>query len=457
MSTPTGRSRAVAAGIALFLLTSIPQAHSEAVPLLPEMPQPDERLKADILVILGHPDDDTMIAPYLAKASLDEHRRIAVVYGTRGNSGDNHLGLEQSKALAEIREIEARRALAGLGISNVWFLRGPDTPGQDVLHSLESWGHGVALESIVRFVRLTRPEVILTLLPAHVSGENHEDHQAAAVIAVEAFDQAANPLAFPEQVAVPRKHDTINNYGEGLKPWQPKKIYFADNGYHDFSGQGPQYSAAQTSPSKGVPYGQFRVQAMKEYATQVVLNPDYIQRLSVAPARFIFGKSLVQSSMTGDIFEGIEPGTTATYRKPAGYVPELAGRPELEFGGPWAFYRQFWPAHDLKLLPSQVPPEASVGMGDPLWVPLLINNDTGLPKVVTLRSVLPQGWVQKEPIELTVSIPAHDTYPVNLNLTAPKDTSAVWQTVKWRLESNGTHSTEIQMQVYVDKRSILPQ
>src|SRR4051812_47268568 len=92
-------------------------------------PPPDERFKADILVIAPHPDDESTIAGYLAKAVLDEHRRVAVVLTTRGDAGQNLVGYEQAHTLGEIREIETRQALASIGITNVFFLRAPDTFG----------------------------------------------------------------------------------------------------------------------------------------------------------------------------------------------------------------------------------------------------------------------------------------------------------------------------------------
>ena len=57
-------------------------AHSQQTPT---NPPPDERFKADILVIAPHPDDESTIAGYLARAVLDEHRRVAVVLTTRGD------------------------------------------------------------------------------------------------------------------------------------------------------------------------------------------------------------------------------------------------------------------------------------------------------------------------------------------------------------------------------------
>ncbi|HVI78419.1 MAG TPA: PIG-L family deacetylase, partial [Candidatus Acidoferrum sp.] len=177
------------------------------------VPEPDNRYKVDILVVVAHPDDDIEVAAYFAKLIEQQHKRVALVYMTRGNSGGNAVGQEQAHALADIREMEARQSLASYGINLAWFLQGSDTPGADVLHSLEQWGHGKALDEVVRLVRITRPEVILTWMPNYVVGENHEDHQGAGVLATEAFDLAANPLAFPEQVEAPRDRININNYG----------------------------------------------------------------------------------------------------------------------------------------------------------------------------------------------------------------------------------------------------
>ncbi|MGC2389367.1 MAG: PIG-L family deacetylase, partial [Candidatus Acidiferrum sp.] len=191
--------------------------------------QADERYKVDILLVVAHPDDEGAATPYLARA-IDEGKRVAIVYGTRGSSGENQAGAEQAAALGDIREMEARRAAVVLGIDKVWFLGGKDTASQDVLQSLANWGHGKALENLVRLVRLTRPDVILTFLPGTFIGEDHGDHQAAGVLATEAFDLAGDPTVFPEQVSAPLRR--LEPFLENLRPWQTKKIYYfpdADN------------------------------------------------------------------------------------------------------------------------------------------------------------------------------------------------------------------------------------
>ena len=188
----------------------------------------DDRLKTDILVIVAHPDDETAISTYIARAVFDENRRVAVAYSTSGEGGANEYGYETGRALGYIRESEARRALTALGVQNLWFLDGKNTGG-GVLNSLASWPHSRGLESVVRLIRLTQPEVILTYLPAPLPGD-HSDHQAAGVVATEAFGLAGNPTVFPEQVSPATNPSQTSHHGrgliDGLRPWQAKKLYF---------------------------------------------------------------------------------------------------------------------------------------------------------------------------------------------------------------------------------------
>ena len=421
----------------------------------PALPEPDGRYKVDILLVVGHPDDDIEVAPYLAKTIEQGHKRAAVVYMTRGNSGGNAVGLEQAKALADVREMEARHSLASYGITNAWFLRGSDTPGGDVLHSLEAWGHGQALEQLVRLVRLTRPEVIFTWLPDYVVGENHDDHQGAAVIATEAFDSAANPLIFPEQVEAPRDRESINNYGEGLRPWQAKKIYFFSDTIHfDFlKGKGPEFATSDISPSRRVPYSRIAAEAWGSYKTQNDFTDAQLKEFSELPIRLVWGKSLVGGTPAGDVFQGINAAPIA-YVRARGYEPP-APAVALELGGPWAFYHAFWPAHNLEHLADLYSPEAQVAPGETLWVPLILRNDTDSARQVTLHSKMPAGWNQK-PEAKEFTVPAHDAYPVQLTITPAPAPKGTWQSLSWSADSDGTSIGTVTLRVDMESNG-LPQ
>lgn len=412
----------------------------------PAIPAPDSRFKADVLVVIAHPDDDTAVSTFLAKAVFDQDKRVAVVFTNRGNAGPNAIGMEQSKALADVREIEARRSLAARGITNVWFLNGQDTPTQDVLHSLETLGHGQALEAVVRIIRLTRPDVILTWMPAYVAGENHGDHQAAGVVAVEAFDLAGNPTAFPEQLTAPRWHGGIANYGEGLHPWQPKKLYFFSDASHpDFlKGHGPTYLASDISRTKKIPYAQINRQAWHYYATQLDFNQQTLDYFLNMPEYFVLGKSLVPSAVTDDVWAGIS-GKPIAYAPPPQYRAPVRSGISLALGGPWAFYRQFYRAHGLKALEGLVPPQTALSWDHQLWVPLLLRNDTGRPADITLHANLPAEW-SGDTHDRLYHLEPGTAYPVQLFLTAPASSN---QSSPERLSWTALHHSAVAGQAHL--------
>jgi LmbE family N-acetylglucosaminyl deacetylase len=428
--------------LALALCTGLAAAE---LPKAPSALRPDDRFKADILVVVAHPDDETEITGYLAKAIYDEHRRVAVIFGTRGDGGGNAMGNEQAAALGAVREIEARRALASFGIMNVWFLGGPDTPGQDVLRSLETWNHGNALAQAVRLVRLTRPEVIFTWLPVYVAGENHGDHQAAGVIATEAFDLAGDATVFPEQLAAPRQRESIYNLTEGLHPWQPKKLYyFSDASHTDFlEGKGPRYSTTDVSPSRGVPYYRLAADEMSfhltqddtgQLAKQAIAKGDF--KAFEQPVLLVFGKSLVKSTIMGDPFEGVVPAA-APFAPVHGYHPVEKDKLSIELGGPWSFYSEFCKAHGIDRLAGLLAtPEVGIAKGERLHLPVLIHNGTGEGREVTLLATAPSGWnvVAGNAI---YPVDARDTYPVETVLASPAQGGPAWQTVIWKAESAG--------------------
>ena len=117
-----------------------------------------------MLLVVAHPDDETGVSAYLAQL-LDQGKHVAAVYLTHGEAGHNNMGRERGPSLGLVREMELRHAMTQLGVPNVWFLDGKDTPSQDVLQSLANWGHGKNLEELVRIVRLTRPAVIISSCP----------------------------------------------------------------------------------------------------------------------------------------------------------------------------------------------------------------------------------------------------------------------------------------------------
>jgi LmbE family N-acetylglucosaminyl deacetylase len=444
-----------------------PSAHDRAMDPGSEQanPGPDDRFKADILLIVAHPDDEQGVTGYLARA-MDAHKRVAVLWCTRGDTGGDQVGWAKEAALGAEREIEARNAVGSLGITNVWFIGAPNTPSQDVLWSLEKWNHGAALEEAVRIVRLTRPEVIISLLPDYYTGENHGDHQAAGVIATEAFDMAGDPTKFPEQVVAPSIR-TSNFLGtEGLQPWQPQKIYYSGNPAVGFpEDEGPSYSLTDVSPSRHETYCKIHLESLLSHLTQGGGRATAgLEALSQGkgseicrPVHLILGKSLVGGSVTGDVFEGVTPDGIA-FAPVKGYQPETQSGLSLELGGQFPFYREFWAAHNIERLAGLMPvQEMGVTPGGSLPVPLLMHNCTGSAASIDLTVDLPPGWT-KHPGADQYQLGAHDQYPVEEMLTAPPQGKVGdWQQITWHARSGGQEIGAVTVKVYLEGHPGMPQ
>jgi LmbE family N-acetylglucosaminyl deacetylase len=457
--------------LALFLLLSflsaICVAAQEAKPS--PLPLPDARYKTDILLVVAHPDDEGAATAYLARA-IDDGKRAAVVYGTHGSSGANEAGAEQAAALGAIREIEARRATASLGITNVWFLSGKDTASQDVLQSLANWEHGTALEQLVRLVRLTRPEIILTFLPGTFIGEDHGDHQAAGVLATEAFDLAGDPTVFPSQVAAPLRR--LEPYLENLRPWQPKKIYyFPDADREDiFRGKGPEYSVKDISKSSKKAYWRASLDSFRLHETQAKGLVDRLSKMDDAAIekmaeadgwadvqRFVLGKALVGGSITGDIFENIKPDEISFSRSAISAEPQKTGV-SVELAGPWSYYEEFRRAHGLGNLPHPEPPEIALEAGSLLVIPLWLKNGTTMAQEITLSADLPAGWTVHRG-EGKFTLEAKQTAAARIEITLPgladpAKTKEDAREVTVRAESKGQGVGGAKIRVELRKRAL---
>ncbi|TMR14717.1 hypothetical protein ETD86_28455 [Nonomuraea turkmeniaca] len=182
--------------------------------LLPALPAEaaESPVDLDALFVGAHPDDEAFSLSTLGQWNEDHDVRTGVVTVTRGEGGGNAVGPEEGPALGLLREAEERTAVAKARVGEVFNLDDVDffytvsAPLTD-----QVWG-GDTLEKVVRIVRQTRPEILLTMDPAPTPG-NHGNHQEAARLAIEAFYAAADPKVFPEQIT-----------REGLRPFAPARL-----------------------------------------------------------------------------------------------------------------------------------------------------------------------------------------------------------------------------------------
>jgi hypothetical protein len=284
------------------------------------------------------------------------------------------------------------------------------------------------------------------------------------VIATEAFDLAGDPTAFPEQVAAPEDHLWYGNLMEGLRTWQPKKLYYYTDATHfDFmKGKGPEYSMTAISPSQRVSYARLAAKELSFHRTQYGDEPakalatnnlkDFEQ-----PLPFVLAKSLVGGSVTSDIMADV--GSNAIEFAPVrGYHPPENPRPlSIELGQGWAFYNRFYPAHNLDVMTTLLAPELGVGSGEHFPVILLLHNATDKPVTFNLRTQLPPGWSvdstspqHSHPWPMTTFVAApHDDFPVRVRLIAPALAKSEWQTIIWTADAAGQQLGPVSLRVYV--------
>jgi hypothetical protein len=169
----------------------------------------------------------------------------------------------------------------------------------------------------------------------------------------------------------------------------------------------------------------------------------------------LFGKSVVPSSVDGDVFEGIAAGLSA-FAPVRGYRQVEPDGLSLELGGPWGFYREFWKAHGLDQLAALLPgPEVAVEPGERLHLPLLIHNGTDEPRLVVLSATAPGNWAVVAG-QAVFPVGAHQSYPVETILKSPSQEDRSWQTVAWKAESAEKAAGTVTVRVSLVKGS-LPQ
>ena len=159
------------------------------------------------LYIAAHPDDEnTALLAYLSKEKMFQTGYLSI---TRGDGGQNLIGTEANELLGILRtqELLAARRIDG---AEQFFTRAVDfgyckTPDE----ALDFWGKEEILGDIVRIIRQFKPDIIITRFTPDLGSHGH--HRASAILAIEAFQAAANPTKFTEQLST-------------VEVWQPKRI-----------------------------------------------------------------------------------------------------------------------------------------------------------------------------------------------------------------------------------------
>ena len=165
-----------------------------------------ERMR--VLWIGAHPDDeDTNLIAWLARG-----RRVETAYLslTRGDGGQNLIGNELGEALGVIRteELLAARRIDG---AHQYFARGYDFGfSKTADETRKHWPQDSLLNDVMTVMRAFKPHIVITTFSG-TPRDGHGQHQISAIVARQAYDQAADTVRFP-----------VKKFGA---PWTPLKFY----------------------------------------------------------------------------------------------------------------------------------------------------------------------------------------------------------------------------------------
>ncbi|OWP63230.1 LmbE family protein [Hymenobacter amundsenii] len=240
------------------------------------------------LYIAAHPDDEnTRLLAYLANGRLVETGYLSA---TRGDGGQNLIGPELREGLGVIRtqELLAARRVDG---ARQFFTRANDFGfSKTAAETFTIWDKDQVLADMVWVIRQRRPDVMITRFPPDARA-GHGHHTASAMLAIEAFDAAADPKRFPDQL-------------QYVQPWQAKRLLWNTGSFFVKPGEDMsqyfQLDAGGYNALLGRSYGEIAAESRTNHKSQGFGSsaqrgeaPEYFQLLKGTPAKT-------------DLFDGVD-------------------------------------------------------------------------------------------------------------------------------------------------------
>jgi LmbE family N-acetylglucosaminyl deacetylase len=171
-------------------------------------------VEGSMLYVTAHPDDENN--GVLVALNRGRGLKTSLLTVTRGDGGQNEIGPELFQAIGILRSEELAAVHRYDGADQYHTRAYEFGYSFSVEETFEKWGKEAILADVVKVIRMTRPDIILTMNRDGQAGGQH--HMGSARLAHEAFRVAADPTRFPEQIKA------------GLRPWQARKVYQAGGG-----------------------------------------------------------------------------------------------------------------------------------------------------------------------------------------------------------------------------------
>src|SRR5437763_12127265 len=207
-----------------------------------------------VMCVAAHPDDEDGTSLIVMRRKFGAH--TVSLFSTCGEGGQNAIGPELYEEMGAIRARETMAAaeIQGsephfLGLKDFGFSKTRD-------EAFKFWGHEEGLRRMVLEIRKLRPDVIIT--NHSTTSNDHGQHQATALMVVEAFDAAADPNKFPEQLK------------DGVTTWQVQRLFVRarGNATQNADAQIVTIDPNEKDPVRGVLYAEEALRALQQHATQ---------------------------------------------------------------------------------------------------------------------------------------------------------------------------------------------
>ena len=233
--------------IALLLL--VPAARSETDNAQLHQALLDLTNPWTVMCVAAHPDDEDGSSLTVLRRKYGVH--TVTLFSTFGEGGQNAVGPELYEELGVIRARETIEASEVQG-SEPHFLGFRDFGfSKSAEETFRAWGEREILRRMVLQIRRLRPDAIIT---NHDSTSGHGHHQATGRTVLQAFDAAADPKEFPEQLSE-------------VGTWQVKRLFVRSRGA-DASTQGFAIDPNEKDPVRGTTFAQQALAGLQKHATQ---------------------------------------------------------------------------------------------------------------------------------------------------------------------------------------------
>jgi LmbE family N-acetylglucosaminyl deacetylase len=202
-----------------------------------------------VMCVAAHPDDEDGSSLTVLRRKYGVH--TVTLFSTFGEGGQNAVGPELYEELGVIRARETMAAAEVQG-SEPYFLGFRDFGfSKSAEETFRAWGERETLRRMVLQIRRLRPDAIIT---NHDTSSGHGHHQATGRIVLQAFDAAADPKQFPEQL-------------NEVSPWQVQRLFVRSRGA-EAPGQGFSIDPNEKDTVRGTTLAQQALAGLQKHASQ---------------------------------------------------------------------------------------------------------------------------------------------------------------------------------------------